>query len=176
MLCQKCQTNVATIRYAEVVDGRVTEQHVCAACVAVLEKGVSSGFELSEVGPRARRPAPESAAVAARSDDSDQQACGVCGMPLAGILATQHVGCPSCYDNFPSEIGPMLQAVHRFSAHKGKSAHTVTVREQLRSALHAKRGLLRSVLREENYEEAARLRDEIKRLESGLTVGERGAD
>jgi len=36
--------------------------------------------------------------------------------------------------------------------------------------------LLRSVLQAENYEEAARLRDEIRSLETGLCVSESGAD
>jgi protein-arginine kinase activator protein McsA len=49
-------------------------------------------------------------------------------------------------------------------------------RARLRADLQTKRALLRSVLRAENYEEAARLRDEIQSLETGLNMAESGAD
>lgn len=171
MLCQRCQTNLATVRYAEVVDGHVTEQHLCPGCVAAIEQGVSSGFELASVTPK-RAPIARVAGEAERN----QQACGVCGMPLTSILTNQRVGCPSCYTNFKSQIEPLIQQHHRVGVHKGKAAKAVTVRDRLRSDIFAKKALLRSIVKAENYEEAARLRDEIKRLETGLSVGDPGRD
>ena len=173
MLCQKCQTNVATIRYAEVVDGHVTDQHLCPQCVEAIERDTMSGFELAEVAPPGRRPVP---LRAAGENERNQQACGVCGTPLTAILQHAMVGCPSCYQNFSAQIAPLLQQAHRYSIHKGRAARASGVRDRLRTDLHTKRALLRSVVKAENYEEAARLRDEIKRLESGLNVGETGTD
>jgi protein-arginine kinase activator protein McsA len=43
---------------------------------------------------------------------------------------------------------------------------------QLRADLQTKRGLLRSVLKAEKYEDAARLRDEIRTLENTLQTSE----
>lgn len=173
MLCQKCQTNVATIRYAEVVDGHVTDQHLCPQCVDAIERGCTSGFELADVTPPGRKTV---VLRVAGENERNQQACGVCGTPLTAILQHAAVGCPSCYQNFREQIAPMLQQAHRYTMHKGKAARALGVRDRLRSDLHSKRALLRSVVKAENYEEAARLRDEIKRLESGLNVGETGTD
>lgn len=172
MLCQKCQTNLATIRYAEVVDGHVTEQQLCETCVSAIEQASTSGFELADVAHSARRvTVPRSG-----EHERNQQACGVCGMPLTTITTQHRVGCPACYANFAAEITAALQPLHRFTYHKGKSARVASMRDRLRSDLQSKRALLRSIVKAENYEEAARLRDEIKRIESGLTVGEPGAD
>ena len=49
-------------------------------------------------------------------------------------------------------------------------------RERVRSELVSKRALLKTALNMENYEEAAALRDEIKVLETGLSVSGGGAD
>jgi len=173
MLCQKCQTNLASVRYAEVVDGQVNEQQLCPGCVTALEKGVPSGFELAGAAASGRK------ALRVRAtgeQETDQVACGVCGIPLSALLANGRAGCPGCYASFPEQIAPLLQRAHRFTLHKGKAARAATVRERLRSDLQAKRALLRSVLKAENYEEAARLRDEIKQLESGLALSGTGND
>lgn len=168
MLCQKCQTNLATIRYAEVVDGHVTEQQLCPACVSVLEGGASSGFELADVQHSRRAPAPR----VAGENERNQQACGVCGMPLTSIVAHHRVGCPSCYTNFEPQIAPLLLAEHRSGFHKGKTARALTTRDRLRTDLYSKKALLRSIVKAENYEEAARLRDEIRQLQSSLSAGD----
>lgn len=173
MLCQKCQTNLASVRYAEVVDGQVNEQQLCPGCVAALEKGVPSGFDLADAG----RPGRKAARVRATHEtETDQVACGVCGIPLSALLGSGRAGCPGCYASFPDQIAPLLLRTHRFSTHKGKSARAATVRDRLRSDLQTKRALLRSVLKAENYEEAARLRDEIRQLESGLALSGSGND
>ena len=173
MLCQKCQTNLASVRYAEVVDGQVNEQQLCPGCVAALEKGAPSGFVLAG----AAGPGRKSARVrAAGEQETDQVACGICGIPLSALLAHGRAGCPGCFASFPDQIAPIIERTHRFSIHKGKAARAETVRARLRSDLQAKRALLRSVLKAENYEEAARLRDEIKQLESGLALSGSGND
>jgi len=177
MLCQKCHTNLATVRYAEVVDGHVTEQHLCPTCVASREKNASAGFELGGPLPSARRSSPAAAQIAAPTTEAeDRPVCSVCGASLHQLLDSGRAGCPACYPTFYDSLEPLLARLHRSRFHKGKINQLNDTRDRLRSALQAKRALLRSVLRTENYEEAARLRDEIKQLESGLYVAETGVD
>lgn len=173
MLCQKCQTNLASVRYAEVVDGQVTEQQLCPGCVAALERGVPSGFDLAGAA-RPERKAARSRATA--EQETEQVACAVCGIPLSTVVSQGRAGCPGCYSGFGERLIPTLQGLHRFTTHKGKAARAASVRDRLRTDLQSKRALLRSVLRAENYEEAARLRDEIRQLESGLALSGSGND
>ncbi len=165
MLCQKCHKNLATLRYAEVVDGQVTEQHLCVDCMGRLQSESGAGFELSPTAPDSKKPSAEHIV---REVVRSQRACPNCGALLSGALELGKVGCPTCFDTFRDQLSPALHASHQATKHKGKVLSHDNTRAQLQADLQAKRGLLRSVLRAENYEEAARLRDEIRELENGL--------
>lgn len=173
MLCQKCHKNVAEVRYAEVVDGKVTERHLCSACLAKHEENAATGFELAGIAP-----GPKSASVerVVRDAVKQQRACQNCGATLSSILEDGRVGCAGCFVQFKAEVESILEGLHVSLRHKGKAPHIDDARAKLRGDLQTKRALLRSMLRTEKYEEAARLRDEIRGLETGLQVSESGAD
>tara|TARA_R110001592_G_scaffold54844_8_gene168104 strand:+ start:1137 stop:1658 length:522 start_codon:yes stop_codon:yes gene_type:complete len=173
MLCQKCHKRSGTIRYAEVVDGRVTDQFWCTECLAQQRSG-DVGFEISEISPtRPNRDAIHS--VVSRVVQS-QQTCPACDTPLQRIVESNRVGCTTCYETFEKPLSELVNRLQNNTIHTGKAAHLTDARTQLRSDLRSKRSLLRSVLKAENYEEAAMLRDEIRSLESGLYISESGAD
>lgn len=167
MLCQKCHKQRATIRYAEVVDGRVTDQFWCRECLAQ-QRNESEGFELSEVPPTRANKASIHKVVS--KVVRAQRACSQCDTRLQTILDTNRVGCAACYEQFSDELPALLAKINESQLHRGKVPNVSDSRTQLRADLQAKRALLRSVLRSENYEEAAALRDEIRRLESGLSA------
>lgn len=173
MLCQKCHKRPGTVRYAEVVDGRVTDQFWCTECLAQQRAG-GEGFEISEVAPT--RPNRDSIHSVVSRVVRSQRACPSCETQLREVNESGRVGCPTCYETFKDELAETLVRLHGHSAHQGKAAHLTDARTQVRSDLRAKRALLRSVLKAENYEEAATLRDEIRALESGLYMSESGAD
>lgn len=173
MLCQKCHKKRATIRYAEVVDGHVTDQFWCKDCLAQ-QRNASEGFELSEV-PTARPSKASIHKVVSRVVRA-QRTCPQCETRLQSVLETRLMGCPACYEQFSDEIPALVAKLQEAQLHRGKAAHQTDVRTQLRSDLTAKRSLLRSVLKAENYEAAAQLRDEIRQLESGLPAAGPGAD
>lgn len=170
MLCQKCHKNLATVRYAEVVDGKVTEQQLCSDCLALHQRETAMGFELS------RAPSLKPKEERSRGEAAREQTCPSCGVLSSHIIDAGRVGCPHCYEQFGGQIESILEGMHRALRHKGKVAKMDDTRARLRAELQNKRALLRSVLRAENYEEAARLRDEIRILENGLFVSEQGTD
>jgi protein arginine kinase activator len=165
MICPKCNNRLATIRYAEVVDGVVTERYLCPDCLARMQQDSTAGFELSSAIPAAARP---SSADVAEDAVRTQRACPGCGILLSQVLETGKVGCARCYETFATEIDDRLEALHHALHHKGKALRVDDAKSRLMADLQNKRGLLRTVLRAEKYEDAARLRDEIKTLESAL--------
>lgn len=172
MLCQKCHKQRATIRYAEVVDGRVTDQFWCKECLAQQRNG-AEGFELAEVPPT--RPNKASIHKVVSKVVRAQRSCPECDTRLQSILDTHLVGCAACYTHFADELPAVLGRLHESPAHRGKSPQATDTHAQLKSDLQAKRALLRTMLRAENYEEAASLRDEIRDLEAGLFTSTHGA-
>lgn len=176
MLCQKCHKNLATVRYAEVVDGKVTDVHLCSECMMKHQENAATGFNLS--GPA---PSPRHAALTGQSASSEQQdsvvqhrTCSACGVQLKYVLKTGEVGCPQCYENFAEQLEPVLRAAHTALRHRGRVPHRNDAREALRAELQTKRALLRTALKMENYEEAAELRDEIKKLDASMNASARG--
>ena len=165
MLCQKCHKNLATVRYAEVVDGRVTDIHLCAECLSRQQDSSASGFELSGPVPAAKT---GSRPQLLRPRPRIPRTCKSCGAKLLMVLESGKVGCTKCYEHFSADVEPMLVALHGSAQHKGKTSKMGDVRTRLCSDLQTKRALLRSALETERYEEAAALRDGIRKLETAL--------
>jgi protein arginine kinase activator len=166
MLCQKCHKNLATVRYAEVVSGKVTDLHLCADCLAKHQETASAGFELS--GPVASaRPRPAVARLEP-SRTKSRRICKACGTSLAAAIETGRVGCSVCYTTFADELDALLEPLHGHAHHLGKRPHIDDMRVSLRATLQTKRALLRTAIQSERYEEAAELRDSIRKIETEL--------
>ena len=83
-------------------------------------------------------------------------------------------GCPDCYEAFKEEIPPLLRRIHGHSKHVGKVPNRGT--GVFRTATHVKRlrQHLQKLVQEERYEEAAKVRDEIRALQRQLPDGGKG--
>ncbi|GMU91937.1 MAG: hypothetical protein AMXMBFR4_09950 [Candidatus Hydrogenedentota bacterium] len=167
MLCQKCHQSLATKRYAEVANGKVSELQVCDECLTRLQHGATSGFELTGVAPSYRRKSAPAEPAAAESVVPNR-ACKFCGTDLKEALQSGRVGCGSCYESLGEPLEKVLRGLHVGLRHRGKEPHLDDQRKRLRSELHSLRALLRSMLKSENYEEAAKLRDAIREKEEIL--------
>lgn len=173
MLCQRCLKNSAAIRYAEVIDGQVTQMHLCKRCLAEVQEGAGGGFELAGRNPTISRKQK----VRMRRDPLQSlETCRSCGTDLDEVMYSGRVGCSICYDSFGEQLEGLLEELHTTAFHRGKVPRIDDNRARVRADLQSKRSLLRSALKVENYEEAATLRDEIRALEEGLGVSEMGVD
>jgi protein arginine kinase activator len=105
-----------------------------------------------------------------------RKSCVACNTTLKQILDSGRVGCRSCYESFPVQLESLLEGIHIALTHRGKIPRLNSARDRVRSELQSKRALLKTALNMENYEEAAALRDEIRVLETGLSVSGGGAD
>jgi len=137
------------------------------------QQDTATGFEISGSGPALHK---TKSSLARQHPGTPEQTCPSCGMESVAVLENGCVGCANCYEYFGDQVESLLEGIHWALRHKGKTAHLDDTRLRLRNDLQTKRALLRSVLQTENYEEAARLRDEIRILEDGLYVSESGAD
>ena len=171
MLCQRCHKNLATVRYAEVIDGKVTDRHLCESCMAQYQEGQGTGFALASTPSMSRRPAAHGTF---REPVPEQRRCTTCGTMLTEVAEHQIAGCSQCYGQFHAEIEEILRDTQRAVVHRGKNPHVNDARARQRQELQAKRTLLRTMLRREKYEEAAQLRDDIQAMEADLlhTEGE----
>lgn len=169
MLCQMCHKNLSTMRYAEVVNGKVSDVHLCAECLGKHQQDATTGFGLAAGSV----PAPSLRnAVALDTTVVPRRTCPSCGAELTEVLQKGRAGCTVCYDTFGDQLEKPLRDFHFALIHRGKVPRQTDSRARARADLQKRRALLRSSLKLENYEEAAVLRDEIKHLEESLGVVE----
>jgi protein arginine kinase activator len=176
MKCDRCGRE-ATIEEVKRVGKTYIYSHLCESCAA--ETGV--------VGPSgSASPIKAVVTIHGTHGASGPASCPSCGLQFAQFREQTRLGCPACYTTFEDRLGPMIErAQEGGTSHVGKvprrllSAEAGGARgESLRLAMQsAERRSLRldelqrhlaAALKAERFEEAARLRDEIRTLrESG---------
>ncbi len=167
--CTACQKAPATIVIMDLTEGAVTgSQHVCAACaeqMGVVQQKLPPKFspELLEDllgGLKGNKP----------TRPQKSEACPGCGMSPTEFRSKGRLGCPRCYETFRHDLMPLLQRIHEAQSHRGRLparvAQPVPAPEEDRSLAELRRRL-EDAVRGERYEEAARLRDDLRRAERG---------
>ena len=163
--CDLCGAGQPTVRYTEIDEGRVTKRTICRTCaharglldeppqaVAVLQKLLQA---------TAATPAPAAEPVAAEPE----RTCDACHWSLAAFRRTGRLGCPDCWTTFEAQLLPVLRQVQPQLQHVGKAPRTQARQAELRQRAADLRGELERAVRGEDYERAARLRDEIRTVE-----------
>lgn len=94
------------------------------------------------------------------------QTCKTCGTTFAQFREHSLLGCSDCYIAFESQLGPLLERAQEGATHHiGKVPSRAGLGEQRQTALLRMRKNLADAVAAEDYERAARLRDELRTLE-----------
>ncbi len=160
MKCQYC-SNPATVHLTDIVNKKKKELHLCQACAEQKQLINQQELNLSailqtligqQVGPA--------------SDELARLACPACGIKFMEFRAEGRLGCPHDYEVFRAGLEPLLQRIHRAGRHVGKvPRHGVRDAESVQELVELRKQL-RLAVEAEAYEEAARLRDLIRKKEA----------
>lgn len=165
MLCEQCKKNFATLHFQQIVNGNITESHLCDECASKMNmflsfddmfKGFLDGFI---------------------STDSSQQykdenynkvfdiKCPECGYTFNDFKKSSKFGCSSCYETFKSQLDTVLKNIQGSNVHTGKFPKKSGSQLIKKREIENLRVSLKKAVETEEYEQAAKLRDEIKALE-----------
>jgi protein arginine kinase activator len=97
----------------------------------------------------------------------NQRECPICGIKFVEFRNSGRLGCPNDYDEFRDELAPLLENIHGETRHCGKTPRRLPQNKQTQSELIQLRKQLQQAVTREAYEEAAGLRDRIRKLEEG---------
>lgn len=185
MLCENCGKREANVRYTEVINGNKKELHLCEQCSEKLGIGhmdfkmpinfssflgdFFNDFETNTFLPE--------------FNPIKELQCDGCGMTFSDFMNTGKFGCSNCYDSFESKIDPILKSIHGANRHIGRLGEVSSVTElenkvankktqkneteqknKKQSELEKLQEELQKAIKEERYEDAAKLRDTIKKL------------
>lgn len=163
MLCDNCLKNNASVHMTTFVNGQVKTVHLCAQCASKKKAAVvMPWFSFNDFMSTFYEEA-----------GAQGQQCEVCGTTLESFKKDGKLGCVNCYKVFEDSIAPAIKGIHMSMTHMGKrpgervEVHPGKEREE-DERLNRKEQLkteLKEAVAVENFEEAARLRDEIALLD-----------
>lgn len=158
MLCEKCGVNNATTHIRTIINGVVHEKHLCSHCAATESKYETKDNNLAQI-------LGNMFGNASQNSQSAVTRCGCCGSTYEDIAESGRCGCPECYTTFYNQILPQLKRIHGSTDYTGKKIN-VTEKKTLESISELD-VTLKKLIDEEKYEQAAIVRDEIKKLKEG---------
>lgn len=161
MQCDVCNQNKATVFLTQIVKGEMQKINLCQECSR--EKGVTdpTGFALADMllgfghGERVE-------------SHPHEKACPACGMTQSSFRQTGRLGCARCYQVFGEGMEKLLRAMHKGTRHVGRVPAHAGKLKAAEDRLADLRQSLDASIAAENFEEAARIRDEILSVEQSI--------
>ena len=180
MLCDNCGKREANVRYSENINGRKKELNLCEECSHKLGidqmdfsmpidfsnffEGFMDNFGSSEFVPML--------------NELKTLKCNSCGYTFDDIANTGRLGCKDCYSVFEDRLDPILKRIQGSNKHVGRIGKIIdskidnknarNIEEKVKQPISEKEKLeneLKEAIKEERYEDAAKIRDEIKKLD-----------
>lgn len=184
MKCDQCEQE-ATVHELRVVGGKKVERHLCERCarkqgIATPAQNVISPEMLMQAMQQAAAQSPaKPAAPGAAIVKADT--CPACGTGYSEFRQSGLLGCPECYRVFEGQLGPLLERAQEGGTHhvgrvpkralggvnpamaKGQPV-AVNPEAQRAAKITALKKQLDDAVKAEQYEKAAKIRDELRGL------------
>ncbi len=165
MICDICGKNEATVHLTEIVNSEVTKLHLCEDCAKEKAYEMEEHFGLAELlGGLA-----DFGVKLEPADEVAKLKCQNCGFTYMDFKRIGRLGCGECYETFKKNLTPLLKKIHGSDQHLGKAPARVQKIIKVRDDIQELKGRLSKAIETEEFEEAARLRDQIKDLEKKMS-------
>lgn len=172
MFCQECGSKPATLHFTKIVQGEITEFHLCESCArekGEMIPGTANGFSihqlLSGLLDFDMHGAGPGSAKKVLGQKPQSLRCETCGLTYSQFGKMGRFGCSDCYRHFAPRLEPIFRRIHGNTRHAGKIPKRGGGRIHLKRQLEEYRQKLQEAIEREEFEEAARLRDRIRELE-----------
>lgn len=157
MLCDKCGQKTATTHIKTSINGFVETHHLCAEC-AKEHSGGSSMMLDSLIGSFFGD------SLKSHPVTDNRRRCEGCGLCFDDIARSGKVGCDKCYETFLEQLLPSLQRMHGRSRHAGKTPNSIVVEPTAEDKIEELNAQMQKAVEAQDFELAAKLRDQIKEL------------
>lgn len=135
-----------------VVNGESTTKHLCRQCLKKYQAGNLQAVLaaiLSNLSSKAQTP---------------DITCPRCGETYGEFQKSGMLGCAECYQAFRKELTPIITRMQGRTQHAGRRPPISEEEQTRQNRMEELRALMEAAVAEENFEEAARLRDELRAM------------
>jgi len=165
MLCCVCKEKEAKVHLTQIVGDKMQKVDLCEECAK--HKGVNdpAGFSLADLllGLGA------SQEIEQASPSGTDLKCPHCGFSQQDFKKAGRFGCSECYTTFSEGLEGLLKSMHRGVKHAGKIPQALQQTRDLSDRLKTLQKKLDKAVADEDFEQAAQVRDEIKLTKDKLT-------
>lgn len=157
--CEKCD-RPATNHSVEIIKGKKLEKHLCDLHAS------EQGLMIKAAHPPIDELLTKFVKAQAGEPELADATCDHCGLAFSQFRDNSLLGCPGCYDSFEDALSHLLERAHEGGTHHlGKVPRRMGAGEQRYQHMLRMRKRLAEAITAEDYELAARLRDDIRRFE-----------
>ena len=166
MKCDSCGKENANVHMTSIVNGVKEEHHYCQQCANKKEQGTgsmfSSMFDDTFFNNQffANVMYPQSTL-----GNSKLSACPQCGMTISAFNHQGRLGCDKCYEAFQQHLVPLIKRIQGSTSYEGRLPQRGAEDLKVEQTIKQLRNDLIQAVKQEQFERAAQIRDEIKSLE-----------
>ena len=169
MMCEECGIRPAKFHLTTIINGDRIERNLCPGCMAKHQKQIP-GIDFSNLAGILSSILENNRSASESREDEEtlNLVCDQCGMSYAEFQKCGMVGCAHCYQAFKEPMTALLQRVHGNTQHAGRIPGGVHSGTSIRMNIDRLKQKLQKAVADEEYEQAARLRDAIRALTAQL--------
>lgn len=170
MICDDCKKRPASVHITQITNNQKVDKHLCHQCA---QKHGEMSFTMNtdfSVHDFLKNMFSHSFADTIQAKQAT--ACSKCGMTYQDFSRSGKIGCTSCYETFGSRLEPLLRRIHGATAHTGKLPKRTGGKLELKQRMKKLRSELERHITNEEYEQAAKVRDQIRDLEKVFNQAE----
>lgn len=188
MLCENCKKREANVKYSENINGRRKEMNLCEECsrkLGITNIDFNMPIDFSSFLGEFMEDfsTPEFMPLI---NEIKTLTCNNCGYTFDDIVNTGKLGCGNCYEVFEDRLDPIIKRIQGSNKHVGRIGkvidnkideklskninknisedNTNKEKDEKSTKLEQLEANLKQAIKEERYEDAAKIRDEIKKI------------
>jgi protein arginine kinase activator len=161
MQCSVCKEKPATVFLTHIENDKMHKVNLCEDCAKT--KGVDNPTTFSLADADLLLGLGASQEITQTPGGVDLK-CPRCGFSQADFKKSGRLGCPECYQVFAEGLEGLLKTMHKGTRHTGKSPEALRQSRDHAERLKLLQKKLAKAVESEDFEQAAKLRDELKQL------------
>lgn len=166
MLCEDCNSKNATVHMTKIINGKKEEIHLCDECAK--KKEISNFEDKFSIHSFLASLLEGNATPNVNITSNQIKKCPQCGATYNDFKQSGRLGCNMCYSTFSNMLAPLIRRIQGNTVHGGKIPKRSGATIRLRKELNDLKNQLQQLVMREEFEEAAKIRDEIRRLEGEI--------
>lgn len=174
MICEICKINPVKVKIVKMQNGKKEEKNLCEKCAKKYENIEVKALKKKEENEVSNLLKDEKN-LNSILDEMKDKVCETCGLDIKKFIDSGKIGCANCYVEFKDTIDFVIGKIQIKEdeivkeIEKPKNAVNEKIAIENREIKKLKRQLAKK-LKNEEFEEAATIRDKIKLIESKQEV------